>query len=619
MVARPLLLQRTRTIARVASLLGLDAARLQARIDAETERALAIDNVVKRQEALRRPLVVASPVAFDTVAWAEEQARDFPGLVVDVALRRTYPCGAAAGPLLGYTGPLSAAEVARLRAARKLLDWTFFRDADAESFLAAREGARFPDEPTGRGGVEESYDAVLAGAAGARVLERDPATRRWRTIAEIPPAPGRDVTLTIDLDLQRAAEDALDEAVRAANGGEHGGALVLLDPERGEVLALATAPRFDPNTVRRDYAAIAAAGGPTPLLDRPIAVALPPGSTMKPLVASASLEERIALGGEPIGPETEIFCRGYLRSPKDRYFRCDARSGHGPIALTGALAQSCNIYFFLAGEQLGEPRLTAWGRRFGLGLPTGIDLPGEADGLFPSAEWKARRGAAARERVARGEKNALLARLALAGTALLPAPGGPLALPWAAAEVDDRDDRLAKARRYAEAIGTSAWTVGDSRNTAIGQGNVLATPLQIASLAATLAAGGRRARPHVALRIGDADAPVPPAPPPVSLSPATLAAVKAGMRAVVDSPFGTARGSGLSRFRAAGKTGTAQAGPHGDHAWFMGFAPVEAPDVAFCCLVEHVNQGLAGGNVAAPVVARVLAAREAQGHERGGP
>jgi penicillin-binding protein 2 len=569
---RALLLRRTRGIERIARFAALDAAELRARIEAETERALRIENPLERLKRLRRPLVVAPAVDFDLAARAEERARELPGLLVEAAFERRYPFGATGGQVLGWVG---------------------------------REEGPFPDEYRGRAGVEAACDDLLAGKHGARLVERDRKTRDFRVLEKTPPVPGQDLVLTIDIDIQRAAEESLDRAVREGNGGEHGGALVVLDVETGEVLALATAPRFDPNTVRRDFASLQAP--PFPMIDRAIAAALPPGSTMKPLMAAAALEEKISLdpGGVPIGPGTEVFCRGYLHDP--RVFRCDARLGHGPIALEAALARSCNVYFYMVGERLGEARLEKWAHRFGLGEPTGIDLPGERPGLIPSGEWKRRRLYAAGRRIERGERNLALAAGAAFGALFEPAGVSFPLFSAALAEADERAKRLETARAYfRRAARDAAFTTGDARNFAIGQGDVLATPIQMALAAGVIATGGRRLEPRVVR------APFGRAPSfrePVPLSPATLDAVRAGMRAVVSSPFGTAHRAGLEPFRVAGKTGTAQAGAgRGDHAWFMGFAPAEAPRVAFACLVEHVRPGLAGGDVAAPAIARVLGA-----------
>jgi penicillin-binding protein 2 len=613
LVAPRLLLQRRRVIERIARLTGLDEEKLRARIDAKTEQAMAVDNPLDRQKRLRKPFVIASPVPFDTVACAEERAAELAGLVVEVGFERSYPFGAVGGQIVGYTAPLGAAETAALAARGELLDAAFWREADLDRFVEVREGARLPDDRAGRAGVEASYDPELAGAAGARLVERDRRTRELRVIEEEPPVAGADVTLTIDIDFQRAAEEDLDRAVLAANGGEDGGALVVLDPRTGGVLALATAPRYDPNAVRRDFAALAQAR-PSPLLDRPLAAALPPGSTMKPLVASAALEEGIAFEGRPLSPETTLLCRGYLHDPRQKTFHCDGI--HGQIALGGALAQSCNVYFFLLGEQLGENGLGSWAARFGLGRRTGIDLPGEEPGLFPSGAWKERRLGAARDRVARGERGLARARADLLGALVFPGAAGGIAAPLAAAEVASREARLEAARDFRRrAAADAAWGVGDSRNSAIGQGNVLATPIQIACVAATIAAGGRRVVPHVALapaRRFQREA------EDVGVAPRTLAAVRAGMRAVVTAGHGTAREAGLEPFGVAGKTGTAQGGPKGDHAWFMGFAPADAPEVAFACVVEHVRPRLDGGHVAAPAIARVLAVRAGAAARGGG-
>ena len=283
-------------------------------------------------------------------------------------------------------------------------------------------------------------------------------------------------------------------------------------------------------------------------------MAIPPGSVFKTLTAVALLHQ------PGFDPRQTFVCRGYLHSPESRRCMIYRRYGigHGPVTLDDALCESCNVYFFFQAEQLGIDPLVDWGRRFGFGQRTGIDLPGEAAGHLPAVDSAA-------------------------------APTGR--------------------PRQIEA----------AESLAIGQGSLTATPLQVVRMMAAVANGGRLVTPHLAERLGlpaaDGDAPADrsapaaietPAPRPIAgLDPRKLEIVRAGLRRVVADPRGTGHATiALAGIAIAGKTGTAQAGNGtADHAWFAGYAPADNPRVAFVVVLEHAGDAAA---TAGPIARRFV-------------
>jgi penicillin-binding protein 2 len=622
LVERRLLGRRERVLGELAATLGASSARFERLAGRELARALAIDNRLDRGQALETPLPVATGVDFDTVARLEERAEELPGVVVEVVARRRYPWDDALAHVIGYTGALGPDEVRALRADGRLLvghrSWK-----SLERFLAIRGHARFLDGRIGRAGVEASFEELLAGVSGGRLVERDRRTGAYRVVSAEEPIPGRDLHLTIDAELQRATEAILDRAIGRAGG--RGGAAVLLDAETGAVRVLASAPRYPLAELRTRYAELAADPG-APLVHRALAAQLPPGSTVKPLVTLAALSvEGLEVGGATVGPDRAFLCRGYLHTRSA--FQCNARSGHGPLDLAGALERSCNIPYYRIGEALQAEGLAWWYRRFGLGGPTGIELPGERDGLVPTRRWKQRRLRQA-ERRHDEAKARLAAALSHDGAGTRDAHGARAGTTrWWGTQgaLIRRVGRIAEAgaalRRAEGSLAIwreeGTWRKGDSRNVAIGQGNMLATPLQLAVMAAALANGGRIVRPRIARETLVA------APSPIrgqALRADALSVVREGMKRVTDGAYGTARASVLRKgdpdipegavavWRGAhAKSGTAQAGQT-SHAWIVGWldrAGVGDAPLAFCVVVEGVEAG-GGGSVAGPVAARML-------------
>ena len=401
----------------------------------------------------------------------------------------------------------------------------------------------------GKFGVEKKWESTLRGQGGGQQIEVDATGKRLRMLGEVEAHAGQGLVLTIDQDLQQKTEAALE-------GKE--GAIVVLDVRSGEILAMASRPTFDPNVfargIKTDEWRHLIADPLHPLSNRAIQGQYPPGSTFKVIMAAAALEKEL------VTPSTRFFCPGGLPFG-GRVFRCWKKGGHGSVNLQQAIAQSCDVYFYQLGQRLGINTIADYARRFGLGKPLGIALDHEAGGLIPDSAWKKQ---------------------------VLNAP----------------------------------WYAGETLSVVIGQGYVTATPLQMAVVAATIANGGTVYRPHIAKRvIDDARQTIreyaPEVMNTVDLKPETVQLVREGMRDVVNASTGTGKKARLPDILVAGKTGTSQviAGTRGkgkllprqyrDHAWFIAFAPVDAPEVAVACLIEHAGEG--GGAVAAPVARQVLA------------
>lgn len=305
------------------------------------------------RRSLPMPLLAWEDVDFRTVAYLSEWGELLPGVAVLPMPRRVYPNGALAAHLLGYVGSTQPEDDGRT--------WHY----------------RLPD-PHGRAGLEARYDALLSGVNGEELLRVDSrgyTRERW---SSTPARAGADLTLTLDLALQRAAEEAL---------AGRPGAVVALDPRNGDVLALASAPAYDlnafiPGIASADWKALL--GNPDkPLINRAIQAQYAPGSVFKPFVALAAL-------GLGFDPDTLYACAGIYTDHRQR-LRCANRYGHGELDLRQALMRSCNPYFCHIGDQIGYAAIAAVAEQAGFGARTGLDLPGEAGGHLPTPEWKLRR------------------------------------------------------------------------------------------------------------------------------------------------------------------------------------------------------------------------------------
>jgi penicillin-binding protein 2 len=300
-----------------------------------------LEKTIKKQRGA--PYRVIRLVPNLTMAQMAELVADpeFPNQLFPLPVwRRIYPSGALAANVTGYVGEISENEL---------------KESPPGSYMGG--------DLVGKGGVERFYEAKLRGVAGEESIEVNAKGRKVRTIDRRPSEKGRDIWLTLDMGAQKRAMELL---------GDYNGAVVVMDVRTGAVLVSASSPTYDNNPLAwgvsaREWLEITEDKN-KPMLDRSISGVYPPASTFKPLVALAALEEGV------ITPGTTFFCSGALRLPS-RTFRCWRRSGHGSLNLTGALQNSCDVYFYQVGMKLGIDRLLKWAKRFGLGVPTGIDLP----------------------------------------------------------------------------------------------------------------------------------------------------------------------------------------------------------------------------------------------------
>jgi penicillin-binding protein 2 len=473
----------------------------------------------------------------------------FPGVDVEARMSREYPLGAAAAHVVGYVGRIDEQEAQVL---------------DPANYAGSTH--------VGKVGVEKGYQDALHGRVGYEQVETNAAGRLLRVLSHRPAVSGQDVHLHLDMSLQLAAEEAL---------GEENGAIVVLEPHSGAVLALVSKPGYDPNPFvngidAASYRALQRSRD-RPLYNRALRGQYPPGSTIKPIVALAGLRHNLKLA------HGHTYCRGFYQLPGSSHrYRDWKKEGHGRMDLRLAIVRSCDVFFYEMALALGIDRLHDFMARFGFGQPTGIDVGGEQAGLMPSTAWK---------RKARGQD----------------------------------------------------WYSGETVIAGIGQGYVLTTPIQLASAAATLATRGRRAAPRVARTLVDpATGKRTPVGTPVTsvdipeTSPHWKPVIQ-GMVDVVHAPNGTAHRIALgATYRIAGKTGTAQVfslrqdqkynekslPKHlKDHALFIAFAPADDPRIAVAVLVEH---GGGGSRAAAPVARKVmdhylLGAAAKAGEGAGGP
>jgi penicillin-binding protein 2 len=392
----------------------------------------------------------------------------------------------------------------------------------------------------GRSGLERSLDAALRGEAGGRLLRVDVAGYRRSDIGGREAKPGSDVMLTLDRNIQRAAEEVL---------GEVPGAAVVLEPSTGEILALASAPGYDLNDfvprIGVDRWKALLEDERNPLLNRAAAGSYAPGSTFKPVTAMAALE-----GGKLAASRTWE-CPGYFNLGRARFHCWLREGGHGTVDLHKALEGSCNVYFYQAALLCGHEAVYHQAVALGLGQKTGVELDFEVAGMVPNGGWKKR-------------------------------------------------------------VHGDAWRDGDTCNLSIGQGALSATPLQMAVVAAAFANGGTVYRPRLVRGVRRPSAErfeltEPEVVNSMNWTPAHIRAVREGMRDVVQAERGTARRAALPGVVMAGKTGTAEFGRKEDrkrHAWMIAFAPFERPRYAAALLVD---EGVSGGESAAPKMGELMA------------
>jgi penicillin-binding protein 2 len=453
------------------------------------------------------PVQLKQGLSFNDIAYIEARRSDLPGLIIETEITREYIYGDIGSHLIGYLGKLTPAQS----------EDPAFKDVNPDTFI-------------GQWGIEKLFDHSLRGTPGKRIIEVNALGREIRLLQENPPIKGQDITLSMDINLQKASEKAF---------GERAGALVAIEPDTGEILAMVSKPSFDPNLFTRGISSekwlAILRDNKNPMLNRTFQSQYPPGSTFKIITAVAGLEEGV------IAPDTKVECKGGINYGTWR-FGCWLRSGHGVIALHRALVESCDVYFYEVGKRLGIDKIFHYAADFGLGEKTGIQLGQEKQGLIPNTKWK-----------------------------------------------------LEKKKQ--------PWFLGETFNAAIGQGYVAVTPLQLALMTGTFANGGTLYKPllikdvqptiagKVNLKPGTLAAiksglsgvvNEPSGTGWAAQSSLTVVAGKTGTAQVIAQKSGIQPSK--ERFQ--------------DHAWFVAFAPVEKPVIALSVLVEH---GGHGGGAAAPI------------------
>lgn len=493
------------SLADIASLLNLDLTILQERIDRYVSLPFFL------------PIVLKDNLSLEEIARIEARKIEFPELYIDREPRRYYPFGPMTAHVTGYLQEISSEE---LKSAK-------FRKKTMGDFV-------------GKTGLERKYEDWLMGENGKRMEIVDSLGRSHGEYSKIEARPGHDLYLTLDLDLQKKAYKILE-------GRE--GAIIALDPKSGEILALVSSPSFDPNRFVSRFSleewAELGSRRDNPLENRAIRGLYPPGSIFKLAVALGALEKGI------ISPQTVHFCSGEVNF-YGRSFACWQRGGHGWLNLAEAIRDSCNVYFYQVGRQLGIEAIAQVSRDLGLGTLTGIDIPGEKEGIVPDPEWK-------------------------------------------------------KRTRGAE------WFPGETLSVAIGQGLIQVTPLQIAVYTALIANRGHRIRPHLIQNtdllsreqigpLGDVD-----------IKSDHFEMIIEGMWRSVNQS-GTGHLAMVEGFDICGKTGSSQiisrekAEKEGQtirpHSWFTGFAPRSDPRIVVTVIVEF---GGLGGASAAPLAREIFA------------
>ena len=477
------------------------------------------------------PIRLKDFIEYDELARLVEISGDYPGIYLESNPKREYPMKEGACHIAGYIGEINLEELESL----------------------SRYGYEIGDI-VGKEGLEKQYDRYLKGSSGARQVLVDVGGKMVRFVGEIPPKTGSTVVLNIDRELQVTAERALhDNIVQAEikNRSPVAGAVVALSPSTGEVLCMASYPRFDPNLfskgiTKKDYDRLVL-NRECPLLNRAIHCAYPCASTFKMITGSEALEEGLVKEG------SGFHCSGVL-DVGGTPFNCFVRSGHGDLDFVQAIAYSCDVVFYMLAGRVDLQKYLQTAREFGMGSRTGIDLPGEAEGLLPTPEWK--------------EKT----------------------------------------------IGEQ-WYAGDTVNLSIGQGYLGVTPLQLAVATSAVANGGMIFEPHLVRRIISSEGKAQKEFSPrmlrqVPVSEENLAVIRKGMRGAVT--HGTATSANSALIEISGKTGTAENFPSADnpsgrnHAWFTCFAPYDNPEIVVTVFLE--KSGGFGGEWGAPVARKIIEA-----------
>ncbi len=476
------------------------------------------------------PVLLKNKMSRDELAVIETNLFNLPGAMIQVRPQRHYFFGKFASHVVGYLGEISESQL-----------------------RSGNYPENRPGDFIGKYGVEMKWQNALNGIRGGEQVEVDAAGRKLQVITRKPPVPGANIRLTIHKELQHLAEKSLKNKR---------GAIVAMDSNNGEILALASSPTFDPNLfiggiAKNEWKKIVT-GNDYPLQNRAIAGLYPPGSVFKIVVALAGLEEGV------IDPKEEFFCNGQFYFG-DRFYRCWKKEGHGHVALHKALVESCDVYFYNIGLRLGVKKIAQYAKSFGLGKKPDFDLGGDSAGLIPTKGWKSKR--------------------------------------WG-----------------------TPWHAGETVSLSIGQSYLLVTPLQMVQLIAAIYNGGHLYQPKIIQRVGENEKELyrfsPTMTGKIRTKPEYLEHIRRALYGVVNDPHGTGQKARVDGVMVAGKTGTAQVVkldleknyekeediPYQfrDHAWFVANAEVDrAANLALAIIIEH---GGHGASTAAPIAKELIQA-----------
>lgn len=499
---------------------------------------MSTDEIEKKMEEKETdpfsPRVIKEDAGEEVVTFLKEHQADFSGIGIKVNAIRSYPYRSLAAHILGYLGEISEKELEEKR----------------------YQGYALGDV-IGKTGVEYQYESFLKGEKGRQHLEINAVGRPLRVLSSRSPKSGNNLVLTLDKNIQQAAESALVDAINQAKMHKHksanAGAAVVMDPRNGEILAMASYPNYEPSLFvggvsARTWEALNSRESNYPLHSRAFMSAYPPGSTFKPITGLAALAENMT------SPGMTFLCTGSWARMGGKWLKyCWKKSGHGRISFVQGIVLSCDVVFYELGYKFykqGGELLQQWSRHFGLGSPLGVDLPSEVSGRVPDKVWK---------------------------------------------------------KTYFKDRRRQVWVPGDTVNMAIGQGDLLVTPLQLATAYSAIANGGIVFRPHLVKSISTYDGKevVQYSSQEIARLPLSKANIKVMQKSL---EMVTTKGTAALAFAGfpipvAGKTGTAQVMGKDDMAWFVGYAPADDPQYVVLVMVE---QGGHGGSTSAPAVRRIL-------------
>lgn len=500
----------------VGIILNVDPAELKKRLD----------EAIKKGVRKFHPITVLRDISWEQMAVLKEHSFVLPGVNIVWKPTRNYIFNDLAAHLIGYISKPNEEELRHLRS---------YKEEDYSL-----------DDYIGKSGIEETMEMVLKGQKGERAVEVDAFGRELSLIGYRNPYPGADIKLTLDLDLQLEAREALRDKT---------GAIIAIDPRNGELLVYQSSPAFDPNIFSIPNPSV---HGETllsdeskPLENRPIRGLYPPGSTFKVVLAVAALEDGIS-------PETSFYCNGGYRFG-NRTYMCWKKEGHGRMNLYSAIVNSCDVYFYQLGLMLGVEKIAEYAKKLGFMQVSGINISGEKTGLIPDETWKLR---------------------------VLKEP----------------------------------WFPGETLSLSIGQGYIMATPMQILNAYQAIANSGTVYTPQIIRRVVSVDGEIlreftPQVLKRIEFKESTFSFIRNALKSVVMEPGGTGRAAFVSGYEVAGKTGTSQVAttikgkpedlPYElrDHALFVGFSPVDEPRILVVAVIEH---GGSGGKIAAPVVGKII-------------